>query len=175
MTKEEIINYILQSPENTNPNVLKDMIDDLGGGGDYKAVEILRAEDLQWEYDSGDNSWYSELGSMILEINNYIFEILPYTEKPVPPTSLVANKTGKEVSYIDIKLDLMTYLVVNFIDGNVSLLMDNGSSEIPPDIESIIIYKIVPIDEENTSETNDPQSPGGLPLNPGIGDMEEYP
>lgn len=33
MTKDEIIDYVLNSPENTNPNVLKGMLDQLDNGG----------------------------------------------------------------------------------------------------------------------------------------------
>lgn len=33
MTKDEIIDYVLNSPENTNPNVLKGMLDQLNNGG----------------------------------------------------------------------------------------------------------------------------------------------
>ena len=29
MTYEDVINYIMASPENTNPNVLKDMLNDI--------------------------------------------------------------------------------------------------------------------------------------------------
>ena len=37
MTKEEIIKYVTSSPENTNPNVLEGMLEELdSGGGDYK-------------------------------------------------------------------------------------------------------------------------------------------
>lgn len=32
MSKEEILNYVMNSPENTNPNVLGNMLDSLGGG-----------------------------------------------------------------------------------------------------------------------------------------------
>lgn len=46
MTKEEIIQYVLQSPENTNPNVLKGMLDELDTGpqAGYKVTIINNSE-----------------------------------------------------------------------------------------------------------------------------------
>ena len=41
MDKEEIINYVMRSPENTNANVLRGMLDQLGGGGDTKSSDIV--------------------------------------------------------------------------------------------------------------------------------------
>lgn len=34
MTKDEILKYIMQTPENTNPNVLRDVLGETTGGGD---------------------------------------------------------------------------------------------------------------------------------------------
>lgn len=40
MTKEEIIQYILNSPENTNSNVLRGMLDELDSGGGKSVTYI---------------------------------------------------------------------------------------------------------------------------------------
>lgn len=34
MTKNEIIQYVINTPENSNPNVLRSMLDELSAGGD---------------------------------------------------------------------------------------------------------------------------------------------
>ncbi len=39
-TTDEIMGYVLNSPHNTNPNVLKDMLDEHGGGGGGGAVDV---------------------------------------------------------------------------------------------------------------------------------------
>ena len=40
MTKEEIIEYIMNSPENTNPNVLKGMLDEMGGSSEQIGYKV---------------------------------------------------------------------------------------------------------------------------------------
>ena len=57
MTMDEIINYAINSPENTNPNVLKSMLSSLNvGGGQSNDVEIIKFHideenklDLTWQ------------------------------------------------------------------------------------------------------------------------------
>ena len=47
MTKEEIIKYVLSSPENTNPNVLEGMLNELsnsGGGGSNMLITLFEAQ-----------------------------------------------------------------------------------------------------------------------------------
>lgn len=53
-SKDEIFDYVMSTPENTNPAVLKNMLDDLPSeGGGWTEVEILHATNLQWEYVKG--------------------------------------------------------------------------------------------------------------------------
>lgn len=40
MTKDEIIDYVLNSPENTNPNILKGMLDQLDSGSGESVTYI---------------------------------------------------------------------------------------------------------------------------------------
>lgn len=52
MTKDEIIDYVLNSPENTNPNVLKGMLDQLDSGGGNEDFSIA---EVQVQIDSSAN------------------------------------------------------------------------------------------------------------------------
>lgn len=79
MTKEEIIQYVLQSPENTNPNVLKGMLDELDNnkGGDNMVISL---------FDNPDNDYY---------LSNYD------TKEPVTYMDIVNYiKEGKMVQWI---------------------------------------------------------------------------
>ena len=40
MDKDKILSYVMKSPANTNPNVLKTLLDGGGGGGDFIAVQV---------------------------------------------------------------------------------------------------------------------------------------
>lgn len=40
MTKEEIIQYVINSPENTNPNVLEGMLDEMGGSNEQVGYKV---------------------------------------------------------------------------------------------------------------------------------------
>ena len=41
MTKDKIIDYVINTPENTNKYVLDSMLDEFGGGGDSNYVETI--------------------------------------------------------------------------------------------------------------------------------------
>lgn len=41
MTKEEIVQYVLNSPENTNPNVLNGMLEELSGGSQLPTYTFM--------------------------------------------------------------------------------------------------------------------------------------
>ena len=40
MSKEDVFNYLMNSPENTNPAVLKSLLNDVGGGGSSEVFAI---------------------------------------------------------------------------------------------------------------------------------------
>lgn len=72
MTKEEIIQYILQSPENTNPNVLKGMLDELDSnkGGDNMVVSLFESSDNDYylsNYDTKEPVTYMDIVNYIKE------------------------------------------------------------------------------------------------------------
>ena len=48
MGKEEILSYVMNSPENTNPNVLGSMLDSLGGG--IEMITLFDDDDINSEY-----------------------------------------------------------------------------------------------------------------------------
>ncbi len=44
MTKEDIINYVLKTPSNTNPAVLSGILDDFGGSDNKQEIELSATE-----------------------------------------------------------------------------------------------------------------------------------
>jgi len=50
MTKNEIVKYIFSTPENTNPNVLRSMLNEIdGGSGDTPSVQVVTIESDQMQ------------------------------------------------------------------------------------------------------------------------------
>ena len=41
---DEIINYVMTNPENTNPNILRSMLENYGGGGGLFVVNVIPDE-----------------------------------------------------------------------------------------------------------------------------------
>lgn len=50
MTKQEILEYILKTPENTNPTILEQLLDELGGGGGGQLPDNVWAQSMIDEY-----------------------------------------------------------------------------------------------------------------------------
>lgn len=65
MTKEEIIKYVMDTPGNTNPNVLKGMLENIntGGNNDPLGIEVY--------YDE-DNNVYKWRGVTFTEIEDAV-------------------------------------------------------------------------------------------------------
>lgn len=68
MTKQEILNYITQTPENSNPNVLGTMLNEFADGqknswteaGAAAILEAISATVSKVTFDDDDNSAYNE-------------------------------------------------------------------------------------------------------------------
>lgn len=54
MDTQTVLKYVMNSPENTNPNVLKGMLDQLSGGGggssDFSTAEVTVNANQQFEF-----------------------------------------------------------------------------------------------------------------------------
>jgi len=50
MSKEEIINYVMNSPANTNPNVLGSMLDDNSDSGEWSTAQVSFANNGESDY-----------------------------------------------------------------------------------------------------------------------------
>lgn len=88
MEKQQIIDYVMNSPANTNPNVLGTMLDGIGGGG----VEMTTVfeDDITLTYDNSDSyipaqgkysnvisSNFTQDGILRLTYENMSFLMLP--------------------------------------------------------------------------------------------------
>lgn len=71
---DEIINYVMDTPGNTNPNVLKGMLEkNSGGDGDvYDAVELINIDFIPWKKEESATDWTAsvELDATFMA-NNY--------------------------------------------------------------------------------------------------------
>ena len=93
MTKEEIIDYVMQSPENTNPNVLRGILSkqqsdnkfwvtltltsEQGGIADYTNAEISEA------FEAGKDVWFK--GEMNGMFGHFPLKALTYVEGLIYP------------------------------------------------------------------------------------------
>lgn len=129
MTKEEIIKYVTSSPENTNPNVLEGMLDQLDNGGSNVGTAEVTFNittfvgDIGWErnelyitviindveyYKKEDTYVSSEENTILLNIN----DIINLYESTF--TSYLSGKIGK--------------IVITSISGNLEF--DQASNKI---------------------------------------------
>ena len=60
MDKQDIINYVLETPTNTNPAILGQMLDSLGGGVE---MVTLFEDDITFTYQAGHDTYYNAWGS----------------------------------------------------------------------------------------------------------------
>lgn len=141
MTKEEIVKYVMQSPENTNPAVLEGMLNQLdnGGGGDYKFVEVVRQEEFEWTQAKGDD-WMANNNSFdvdTLEKNIYAIKMPPYIND-FTSVYVINNSVNKFIS-TDSFSNYSVTIGCGVSDQNIYI----SPFESVPEVESIILYKIV--------------------------------
>ena len=117
MTKEEIVKYITSSPENTNPNVLEGMLDQLGGGGssDYSIAKVtiivnLTQADLYGSFQ-GENTTLESVNSvgehnLILYKGNAHIHADGTIDNPSGDISLINDNNGVVTG--DCSLSLIT-------------------------------------------------------------------
>lgn len=114
---DEIIDYVVETPQNTNPNILRGMLQNLGGGGsnDFVLTVIRDNEQEQYRFDktpeetyavyeTGKNMTiklvvdsqischpiigYMEMGSGTAAVGYFLFEQFNYNES----TSLIVRE-----------------------------------------------------------------------------------
>ena len=98
MTKEEILDYVVNSPENTNRRVLSDMLDEFnsgsGGGGGSSVLIVKITSDNNWENFTCDKTF-----DEILAASNSLVPIFGYvgneTDGYGPVTFSSANPYGQ--------------------------------------------------------------------------------
>lgn len=159
MTKDEIIDYVLNSPENTNPNVLKGMLDQLdnGGGGDFKSIEVWRGEEFEWTQGRG-NDWHSPC---LINFNDfssdeyYVVKIFPYMNEPI---NIFKDGTSGTLT----TKNNSQYVVFFKLSKGGGPEVVISSFETTPEIEVITISKIVPISYQE-SEWAESSSMEGVP------------
>lgn len=141
---DEIINYVMNTPGNTNPNVLRGMLENSGGGGDYKFVEVARQEEFEWTKEK-PTDWTTNSNSFdvdTLEKNIYAIKMLPYIKDFTP---VFIDRIYKRIS-VDSSSDFL--VEINDEDSYQSIRITPFEST--PEVESIILYKLVPASEEET-------------------------
>ena len=84
-SKEEIISYVMNSPQNTNPNVLKSMMGNMSGG-ESNTIQLktifngeLTPDNNSYVYITLDEADYFD----VLENHIYVFQIKESTNDPI--------------------------------------------------------------------------------------------
>ena len=77
MTKQQIIDYIMDSPENTNPAILNQMIDEVSGGGSGD-INIFMINESFEPIEGTINGTYT-LDKTWQEINDVYMGVVPNT------------------------------------------------------------------------------------------------
>lgn len=138
---DEIINYVMNTPGNTNPNVLKGMLENNSSGGDFKSIEVWRGEEFEWTQGRG-NVWHSPC---LINFNDfssdeyYVVKIFPYMNEPInifkdntPATLTTKNNSGYIVLFGPSKEEEGPEVAISPFEST-------------PEVEAIVISKIVPI------------------------------
>lgn len=121
MTKQEIINYVMHSPENTNPAILGQMIEQVSGN-DIFYIEAIKDEDTNfWLTDKSYNEIleaaeadkFCIVSSESIEFSEYI--VLNLNE-------INYGESGTFITFAGIKLDNtnmtgMLYIFYIYEDG----------------------------------------------------------
>ena len=61
MGKEQVMDYVMNSPENTNPAVLGNMLDSMGGSEDSETINVIMEVTPGMSFDFECNYSYQEL------------------------------------------------------------------------------------------------------------------
>lgn len=136
---DEIINYVMNTPGNTNPNVLKGMLENNSSGGDFKSIEVWRGEEFEWTQGRG-NDWHSPC---LINFNDfssdeyYVVKIFPYIDEPI--------NIFKEKNFNSLHTDQNSIPYISIGLGRDSMEILVAPFETTPEIEVITISKIVPI------------------------------
>lgn len=74
-TKEEIFEYVMKSPENTNPAVLKSMLDGIEGGSSNIQLVPINIEVPDGALSGSDIDYYGLIGGVYYDNNhNIVYE-----------------------------------------------------------------------------------------------------
>ena len=147
MTKDEIIDYVMDTPGNTNPNVLRGMLENSGGDGNYKFVEVARQEEFEWTQEKS-NVWIANNTSFdvdTLEKNIYAIKMPPYINDFT--SALVVNNDSNKL--IDVDRSCGYSVIIGDDPSHQNIIIEHLEST--PEVESIILYKLVPANEEETA------------------------
>ena len=138
MTKEEIVKYVMQSPENTNPTVLEGMLEELnGGGGDYKKELLI---DAIYSYNDKEDCYdFAVPSNLNIQENDYILSII---DKGYMYTTI---KNGSNfVLYVSSSLlPTVSDIVLRIKNEQIIGGKITGSSDLN-NYSNIKIYKLVP-------------------------------
>ena len=128
MDKQDIINYVLETPTNTNPAVLSGMLDSLGGG--IEIVTLFDDDITGFTYTPGGQSGPSvgRLGGTIIPVSTVGPGFLKISYEGV--SAFVVMNSGDyftSLSYINSDLPLATCNITSYYDPvDSSIITMNG-------------------------------------------------
>jgi len=108
MDKEQIIDYVMNSPANTNRAVLEGMLDEIGGGGTSEPLIVNFS--VQNGYEVLDKTW-TEIDEAIMSGRNVYLDYPIGSERPHAYTPLGSYVPNDQVGF-----GSYTYNKVNTFD-----------------------------------------------------------
>lgn len=156
-TKKEILDYVMQSPYNTNPAILEQLLDGIeGGGGGGNTWEYTCTSDETGMYFAPDGSETYEIGDIFkLEFGGVIFEGI-YTYSPPNEAEFL---TDSEHTFRMMRDDDIVYLfpenygTVSFLSVTLVYTQESGTVYIPMlNLDGDFTMYSLSVDSEQTEQ-----------------------